>query len=134
MSTSFFSMDIPCVQVNLKKSSLATSLFSHDLSLAPKIGCVTEPYTAFKKVVGKPLEYVVFPEIATDVAPRAALYVPKTIRHVGVAQLSNPDCQVALLYLQTSVLLVASIYLDINLDPVPEWMNRIIEFAGDKRY
>ena len=130
----YTTMDISCVQVNLRKSSLATSLFSHEMSLTPKIGCVTEPYTAFKKVVGKPLEYVVFPEIAADTAPRAALYIPRTIRHVGVPHLSNSDCQVALLYLQTSVLLMASIYLDINLDPVPEWMNRIIELARAKHY
>ena len=127
-------MDIECIQVNLKKSSLATGLFSHSLSTKPRIGFVTEPYTAFKKVVGKPLEYQVYPEIVLDSAPRAVLYIPKIIKCVSVPQMSNPDCQVALLYLQTGTILVASIYLDINLSPVPDWLEAITEYAASKRY
>ena len=43
-----------CIQVNLRKSALATSLFSNNLSELARIGFVTEPHTAFKKIVGKP--------------------------------------------------------------------------------
>ena len=127
-------MDIECVQVNLKKSALATGLFSHKLSLSPRIGLVTEPHTAFKKIVGKPSEYIVFPELATETAPRAAMYIPKSIKTVGMPHLSNSDCQVALLFLQMGAILIASVYLDINLSPTPEWLLNVVSFAENKRY
>ena len=131
----FFSiMELPCVQSNLRKSALATGLLSHELSLKPRIGFVTEPHTAFKKVVGKPFEYNVYPEITCTDTPRAALYIPKTIKNVGLPHLSNPDCQVALIYLQASVILIASIYLDINLSPTPVWLTELTTFAASKRY
>ena len=126
--------NINCAQVNLRKSALATGLFSHEIAGSPTIGFVTEPHTAFKKVVGRPYEYNVFPEIAGDMAPRAALYIPKTIKSVGMPHLSNPDCQVALIFIQASVLLLASIYLDINDTPTPVWMERLIQVADEKRY
>ena len=126
--------DIECVQVNLRKSSLATGLFSHKLSLEPRIGLVSEPYTAFKKVVGKPSEYIVFPEITMDASPRTAIYIPRTIKNVGMPQLSNADCQVALLYLQIGAVLIASVYLDINLNPTPNWLYDLTAFAENKQY
>ena len=127
-------MDLECKQVNLKKSSLATGLLSHSLSLAPKVGFITEPYTAFKKVVGKPSEYNVYPELTMESAPRAALYVPRIVKNVGVPQISNSDCQAALLYLQIGVVLAVSVYLDITLEPVPQWLERVVDFADSKRY
>ena len=130
-------MNISCTQVNLRKSALATGLFSHELSLSPNIGFVTEPHTAFGKIVGKPTEYIVFPELpcaSANSTPRAALYVPKTVRCIGMPHLSNADCQVAVLFMGASVLLIASIYLDINHDPVPRWLNDINEYAVNKNY
>ena len=127
-------MELPCIQSNLRKSALATSLLSHELSLKPRIGFVTEPHTAFKKVVGKPMEYNVYPEIVCEEAPRAALYIPRSVKNVGLPHLSNPDCQAALLYLQTSIILIASVYLDINLTPTPAWLRELSEFAETKRY
>ena len=129
-----FRMNINCVQVNLNKSALATSLLSHDLAAGPKIGFVSEPHTAFKKVVGKPYEYNVFPEIAGEVAPRAALYIPRQIKNVGLPHLSNPDCQVAILYLQITTILLVSAYMDINDTPPPSWLDDIMEYADSNRY
>ena len=127
-------MDLNCAQVNLRKSSLATSLFSHELASQACIGLVSEPYTAFNKVVGKPLEYQVYPELRLDQPPRAALYIPRNVKNVGVAHLSNPDCQVALIFVQVCTILVASVYLDINDDPVPGWLTDIVNFADSKQY
>ena len=129
-----FIMEILCAQLNLRKSALATGILSHELALKPKIAFVTEPHTAFKKVVGKPFEYNVYPEIACNDVPRAALYIPRNIKNVGLPHLSNHDCQAALLYLQTSIILVASVYLDINLSPTPEWLTELSEFADSKHY
>ena len=127
-------MNITCVQVNLNKSALATSLLSHDLAGSPKIGFVTEPHTAFKKVVGKPYEYNVFPELACDDAPRAALYVPRQVKSVGLPHLSKPDCQAALLYLQMGTILVVSAYFDINDTIPPPWLDGIMEYVESNRY
>ena len=127
-------MNIECLQVNLNKSSLATGLMTNELESSPRIGFISEPYTAFKKIVGKPYEYNVYPEIACESVPRAALYVPKIIKSVGLPQLSNSDCQVAMLYLQVGIILLASAYLDINNTPTPEWLDAIIELAESKSY
>ena len=127
-------MSFPCLQLNLNKSSLATSLFSHSLSAEPQIGFATEPYTVARRVVGQPLEYNVYPPNSLDNMPRAALYIPRHVRNVHVQHLSNADCQVALLYLTSSVLLVASIYLDINNDPVPGWLESIVAYADAKQF
>ena len=127
-------MSVECVQLNLHKSALATGLFSHELSLAPRVGFVTEPHTAFKKVVGKPFQYKVFPELSSDVAPRAALYIPKSFRSVGMPQLSNADCQVALIYLQIGAVLLVSAYLDILKDPVPIWLTDVVDYADSKNF
>ena len=127
-------MNIECIQVNLNKSSLATGLMTNELESSPMIGFITEPYTAFKKVVGKPYEYNVYPEIACDSAPRAALYIPRTVKNVGLPHLSSSDCQVALLYLQIGIILLASVYLDINDTPTPDWLDTIVELAEAKNY
>ena len=127
-------MDLECTQLNLRKSSLATSLFSHELSSSPRIGFVSEPYTAFNGVVGKPLEYNVYPELRLDQPPRAALYIPRHIKNVGVANLSNADCQVALIFVQVCTILLASVYLDIDNDPAPQWLHDIVSFADSKQY
>ena len=127
-------MDIECVQANLNKSSLATGLITHELESNPKIGFISEPYTAFKKVVGKPYEYNVFPELACDPAPRAALYVPRSIKNVGMPQLSNSDCQVAMLFLQMGTVLLVSAYLDINKAPSPDWLDSVVDLANSKQY
>ena len=129
-----FIMELKVSQVNLRKSSLATGLFSHELSSSPMIGFVTEPYTAFNKIVGKPLEYNVFPELALDAVPRAALYIPRNVKTVGMPQLSNPDCQVAIIFLDICTVLVASIYLDINLEPTPSWLLNLVSYATSKHY
>ena len=125
-------MNVECVQVNLHKSALATGLFSHELSRAPRIGFVSEPHTAFKKVVGKPYQYKVLPEIANDQIPRAALYIPHSIRSVGMPQLSGQDRQAALIYLHIGAILIVSAYLDINLSPTPDWLYEIINYVDDK--
>ena len=126
-------MKLPCIQLNLHKSSLATGLLSHSLSEKAQIGFITEPYVAHKKIVGKPLEYNVFPSIELDYSPRAALCVPRHIKCVHLQHLSNADCQVAMIYLATMSVLIASIYLDINDDPVPDWMEDVVEYADNHR-
>lgn len=127
-------MELRASQINLRKSSLATGLFSHELSSSPSIGFVTEPYTAFNKIVGKPAEYNVFPELALDTVPRTALYIPRIVQCIGMPQLSNADCQVALLLLEIGTTLIASIYLDINLDPTPTWLSALVTYADSKQY
>ena len=125
-------MDVPCVQVNLRKSSLATGLFSHNLSSSMHIGFVTEPYCQFNKVVGKPKEYVVYPELSSTDSPRSALYIPKNIKCVSCPHLSNMDCQVAMITINHKQVLIASVYLDINLEVDPPWLYRLIEVARQK--
>ena len=122
-------MNITCLQANLHKSALATGLFTHGLSLEPALGFVTEPHTAFRKVVGKPPEYFVYPESAMEAVPRAALYIPKNLKHVSLKHLCNADCQVVNLFVESGQIVIASIYLDINDDPVPDWMERIVQYA-----
>ena len=125
-------MDVDCIQVNLRKSSLATSLFSHGLSSRIQLGFVAEPYTCFNKIVGKPLEYNVFPELPCSEVPRAAIYVPRNIKCIFLTHLSNPDCQVVLLQVQGKQVVVASIYLDILLPIENGWLDPIVEFANSK--
>ena len=119
-------MNVACIQVNLKKSALATGLFSHSF--------VTKPQSAFKKVVGKPLEYLVPPEKATDQTPRAALYIPRTLKCVALPHLSNSDCQAAVLFLAHSTILIASVYLDINDELVPVWLDELVHYADGRHY
>ena len=125
-------MNVNCIQVNLRKSSLATSLFSHALSQSMQIGFVTEPYSRFNRVVGKPAEYQVLPELTSDSVPRAALYIPKNIKSVAMPHLSHADCQVAMIIVNHRQVLLASVYLDINFEVVNDWLLRLVQVAQDK--
>lgn len=77
---------------------------------------------------------MVLPEKATETIPRAALYIPRDIKCVALTHLSNADCQAAILFLEHSAVLIASVYLDIEDELVPTWLEDLVQYADRKHY
>ena len=129
-------MEVLCHQINLGRSSLALEVFNNKLKDRECIGFIMEPYVAFKRVASRPLGYIVFPEGIQEANPRAALFIPETIKCVGLPHLSNRDCQTALIYCLGKTVVVASIYLDGEEEEevVPDWLHRIVVYAESKNF
>lgn len=127
-------LDFPCIQVNLNKSNLASSLLVNDLLGGDSIAFLTEPYTAYNKVVSMPRGYLTIPSFPILEGPRAALIIPRILQPIALEHLGNRDCSVALLQQNGLKFLVASIYLDINLDVVPTWLDEVMEYADQHNF
>ena len=128
--------EILCHQVNLGRSSLALSLFNNKLGKQERIGFLTEPYVAFKRLASKPAHYWVFPEGIQEENPRAALFVPKSLKCVGLPHLSNRDCQAALIYALGKTILIASVYLDgtEEVEIIPDWLDNLALYAERNKF
>ena len=123
------SFTFPCIQVNLNKASLATSLLVNKLLLQDSITFLTEPYVAFNKVVAMPRGYLTIPNYAIADGPRAALILPLVLQPIAIDHLSNRDCAVALLQCNGQRFLIARAYLDINKEVAPDWLHAVSEYA-----
>ena len=128
------SLSFPCVQANLNKAFLATSLLVNKLVQQDCITFLTEPYVAYDKVVAMPRGYATIPSYAIHEGPRAALILPLILQPIALDHLCSRDCSVALLQAEGKRFMVASVYLDINKEVAPQWLNKVAEYAESHDY
>ena len=65
---------------------------------------------------------------------RAAIFSHPNVNCVPVQKLCNEDCAVGLISTKDGNIIVASIYLDINLDVYPLWLDEVCRYAYSKKY
>ena len=66
------------------------------------------------------------------IPPRAAIYYKGGTEIVMVDNLTSADCVVGLLRNGPETVVIASVYLDINLDPVPSWLEKVANLLRQK--
>ena len=126
--------NINFVQLNLHRAAAAATILHEKTASNPAICMITEPCTTNNKVTHTPLNHVGIPAMTLGERPRAAIFIPRSMAHVHLEQLSHPDCAVALLDTARGKILLASIYLDYN-DPqvVPNWLHNLMSYIDRKR-
>ena len=121
------------IQLNLHKAAAAATILATKLVDNPSICMLTEPCTAFNKVSQVPASHSCVLATTLNSRPRAAVLIPRNISFVALDQLSNADCAVALISTSNGKVLLASIYLDYNEEVVPTWLEKVVEYADNKR-
>ena len=124
-------LNFPCVQVNLNKANLATSLLVNKLLAHDTVAFLTEPYVAYDKVVSMPKGYMTIPSFPIIGGPRAALILPLLLQPIALEHLCTRDCAVALLQSNGARFVVASAYLDINDVIASPWLSAVSEYAEE---
>ena len=125
---------IPFIQLNMHKAFEASVELNKLLLKTPTITLLTEPCTSFNKVCYVPQNYAAFPNVTLKERPRTAVFIPRSIPHIFVEQLSNKDCTVVLVDTLCGRIIIASIYLDSNLPVVQEWLTDLVQYADTKHY
>ena len=121
------------IQLNMHRAHAASTILHTSVQNEPSICLLTEPVTAFNKVVQVPNNHVCIPGITMNDRPRATIFLPRDIPYIALEQLSNEDCAVAILQLNRGKLLIASIYLDYNEPAVPTWLEQLMEYIDNKK-
>ena len=120
-------------QVNLHKTAQATLLLGREMEgKTQSIAFITEPHTVQGKVTGLPggTVSIATRTQGTGAAPRAAIIASRDLRLNEMTNLCTRDCAVASAKLHGRLVLLASIYLDINKPVVQEWLTRIMDTAS----
>ena len=124
--------EILFTQLNMHRATAAATILTQKVQSNPNVCLLTEPCTAFNKVTNVPKNHVCLPNAALSERPRTAIFIPRSLPHIYLEQLSNPDCTVILLNTTKGKLLIASIYLDYNKDVVQEWLENLMTYIDDK--
>ena len=120
-------------QLNMHRAVAASTILNNTLNVKPAICMITEPCTAFNKVCYTPPNHCCIPNTPLTERPRAAIYIPRNMTHVYLEHLSSRDCAVTLLDTARGKILLASIYLDYNLDVIQEWLEQLIQYIDNRR-
>ena len=106
---------IKCVQVNMNRSGLAAVSLNEKLkAIRGNYLClVTEPYRFKSKLASLPQKCTLIPDKDTMEDPRAVIF--SNLDLVEISSLCRKDCAVALLEHEEGRLLIASIYMDVNV-------------------
>ena len=119
-------------QLNQKKAFVAAVELGKRLEGKENVACLlTEPFKHKEKLAA------ISPGMKTISAQkniRAAIVYKSNFDFLAIESLTNGDCATGLLKTPEGYILVASVYLDINLDPAPAWLSRICEYASVKNY
>ena len=122
-------------QLNLHKAKMAAIDLHSKLQCRNDVALLTEPYIARGKIVGLPTGYAAF--LANNTAGgaegtstcRAAILIPRGMTAVKIDRLCHGDCIVVMLTTANSKFMLASIYLDINKEVNPEWLQQVVTYA-----
>ena len=120
------------LQLNMHRALTASVELNKKAMARDTICMITEPCTNSNKICYVPPSYTCLPSTTLEHRPRAAIFLPRHVRHVFLEQLSNRDCVAVLLDTEAGKLLVASLYLDYNMDVVQDWMEELLEYADNK--
>ena len=123
-------MNITIVQINLQKSKLALDMFYSYLVHNPfTLGLVQEPYSYSGKIP-RHRDFNIF---GTQQGGRAVVIAPKHMPIYACNELSSKDYTVVLFKNGNLSQFLASIYLDINLNPIgPELVTMCDFFRRNK--
>ena len=120
---------ISCIQINMHKATLASVQLSQILGRESMVAFVTEPYTAYGKIVYLPTGYSVFPQVPLDPPPRAGLVLPSSWTMVELPQFSTRDSVAVLVTLGATKVLLVSGYCDITVNFRQGWLEDCVEYA-----
>ena len=120
------------IQLNMKKAFVAAVELAKYLEGKENFTClITEPYRHKEKIAMVPTGVN---QICSSRNARAAIFYKGTLDLLGIESLTIEDCAVGLLKTQSQKNLIASVYLDINNDTIPSWLDKIMKYARQKRY
>ena len=126
----FFVMEV--IQLNMKKAFLAAIELAKRVEGKENLTClIPEPYRYKEKISSLPPGMKM---IGVKKNSRAAIFYKGEQEMLPVESLTNADCAVGLLKMRDSTVLTASVYLDINSDPVPDWLIKLVNYADSKKY
>ena len=120
------------LQVNQNRALAAAVELNRRLEGIDRYIClITEPYRNKCRIVAKPVGSRVLVHKSTR-PPRAAIYCKGNINLVLVESLCNEDCVVGLWSRGEEKIVVASVYLDITKEVIPEWLGKICSYANKR--
>ena len=96
---------------------------------------MTEPHTVCNKIAGMPkgTKLVYARSAGTGTKPRAAIMASIDTNLTAMDSWCNEDCAVALIRIRGTQTLVVSLYLDINKEVQPDWLDRLMGMADSKQ-
>ena len=128
-------MSLNFLQLNMNKAGAAASELHRALPHGDVgVLLLTEPPIYKNKIVTLPKGYHIHPSNTLTDPPRAAILSRPDLNCVPIQHLCNPDCSVALLPTPLGTILLASVYLDGNLDVNPPWLQNVFSYAKTKQY
>ena len=100
-----------------------------------QIVLVTEPYTVASKIVGLPGgTKSVTARLKGNDRPRAGIIASLDVNLTAMDSWCNRDCAVALTRVGGVQTVIVSLYLDINLEVQPRWLDQLMEMIEAKRF
>ena len=124
-------------QINLHKAAQATLLVGQGLGGSKQtVVLVTEPHTNYNKITGMPkgTKAVFARQKDNDPPPRAGIIASTDTSLTAMEGWCNRDCAVALARIKGNQTVLVSLYLDINLDVQPAWLDDLMEMIDAKKY
>ena len=97
---------------------------------------VTEPHTVNNSVTGMPrgTKVVAARLKGTDCRPRAAIVASLDVKLTAMESWCRRDCAVALAKIRGKHTVIVSLYLDINLDVQPGWLDDLMTMIEEKNF
>ena len=122
------------IQLNTHKAQLAAIELHNELDRSQSVALITEPYTYKNRMVGIPQGYTpyIHSNNDEDPKPRAAVLLPHGVDAVRLEQFCNRDSMAIKISLLSGKLILCSAYLDILLDVVPGWLERLVLYAENE--
>ena len=122
---------IDFLQINLRKAFIAAVELNKQVSeLKEYVVLASETYN-FKGRVRS------LPRMSQSIShpnPRAAIICSRDLNIIKIEKLTTRDCAVGLLQRGGKKVLIASIYLDIKMSVVQDWLVSLVNFARKKKY
>ena len=124
---------VPCLQLNTHKAQLAHKELLHVLDEHPETICfIQEPYTVRSRLVTLPRDADCYPREVES--PRTAVFVPKKLRSQGLPQFTDRDCSAVLIPGSAQPIIIASVYMDINMTVESPRLVGLLEYAASKSW
>ena len=118
----------PCIQLNMHRAQTAYTELLSSLNDTPDALCLLqEPYVVRDRLP-RPRGYDVFPSNLPN--PRTVIYSPRTLKAQEISHLCNRDCTVIVLNGCSGDFILASVYLDITLPVVPDWLEGLLAYSN----
>ena len=124
-------------QINLHKATQATLLAGREMEGSKQsILLVTEPHTNYNKITSMPkgTKTVSARLKITDLPTRAGIIASVDVNLTAMESWCNRDCAVALTRIRGVQTVLVSLYLDINTEVQPGWLDKLMEMIDGKGY